>query len=215
MKNFFYFTSLHKIAILVLTLIILTISVATHFLDSDLKTDYDFTEFQEEINALKKTNKPNVKNVPTQKNIFKKHTYTKSKLLKIEINSADTLAFQKLPQIGPFYAKKICKYRQLLGGFYSIKQLNEVYGIDSNRYALIESHVFVDTTLVVRRNINNLDEKELKKHPYISSNLARVINNYVLQHGNFKTIDDLYKIHLIDSHKFRKIVPYFTTNVSH
>ena len=54
--------------------------------------------------------------------------------------------------------------------------------------------------------------KELQTHSYISSKLASVIVNYKHQRGVYKTLSDLTKLHLIDSLKFRKIVPYLTND---
>ena len=217
MKNFFYFNSIHRVAILVLTVVIVSWSFVDNFyFDNHTPQEYDFSQFQEQISHLKKKPKPSKKKYTYKKSTYPKTiSHWKTTPLKVEINSADTAEFEKLPHIGNFFAKRICKYRNLLGGFYSIHQLKEVYGMDSVRFSQFEQYVHVDTILMSIRNINSLDEKELRKHPYISPKLARTINNYRQQHGPFKTMDDLYKIHLIDSHKFRKIVPYFTTHDSH
>ena len=48
---------------------------------------------------------------------------------KISINTVDTAEWKKVPGIGSAYAARIVKYRNLLGGFYEVEQLREVYGI--------------------------------------------------------------------------------------
>ena len=83
------------------------------------------------------------------------NTESISKELKIFINSADTSELKKLKGIGSSYANRIVKYRNLLGGFYSIYQLKEVYGIDENRFQLFEKDVVVDSIDSKRLDINN------------------------------------------------------------
>ena len=52
----------------------------------------------------------------------------------VELNSADSLELLGLKGIGPVFASRILKYRNLLGGFYSVSQLLEVYGFPEETY---------------------------------------------------------------------------------
>ncbi|MDR0796724.1 MAG: helix-hairpin-helix domain-containing protein, partial [Tannerella sp.] len=52
----------------------------------------------------------------------------------VELNSADTTILKKVPGIGSAFANRIVRFRNLLGGFYTVQQLAEVYGIDEERY---------------------------------------------------------------------------------
>lgn len=128
----------------------------------------------------------------------------------VELNSADTTDLKKLIGIGSSFAKRIVKYRELLGGYLSKEQLLEVYGMDSARYFPISENVLVDTTVRTRININSGDFKELLKHPYLNKNQVKAIVNYRKQHGNFKELSDLESIHLLKGEPYRKIAPYFT-----
>lgn len=66
----------------------------------------------------------------------------------VELNSADTTALKMVPGIGSVFAKRIIKYRDLLGGFYSVEQLGEVYGIDEERYEAMKSWFSVDPSVI-------------------------------------------------------------------
>ena len=48
----------------------------------------------------------------------------------VELNSVDTTDLKKIPGIGSAFANRIVRYRDLLGGYYTVQQLAEVYGID-------------------------------------------------------------------------------------
>ncbi len=51
----------------------------------------------------------------------------------VDLNTADSVTLLSLYGIGPSFAKRIMKYRNLLGGFYNKTQLLEVYGFDQDR----------------------------------------------------------------------------------
>ena len=120
--------------------------------------------------------------------------------------------FESLPAIGEVFARRICKYRQLLGGFHSIHQLMEVYGMDSSRLTTIQPYLEIDTIQIKKININSSNIMQLQKHPYISYKTANAIYSYKSQHGVYKTLTDILNIHLINSLKFCKIATYLTTD---
>ena len=47
----------------------------------------------------------------------------------VELNSADTTLLMQVKGIGRGYAKGIIRFRGLTGGFVSIEQLKEIYGM--------------------------------------------------------------------------------------
>lgn len=126
----------------------------------------------------------------------------------VELNSADTAQLQKLYGIGSSFAKRIVKYRELLGGYRKREQVLEVYGMDSARYASIAESLLVDTTYRVRIDINTADFKTLLRHPYLNKNQVNAIVNYRKQHGAFSSVPEMKKIHLIDEETFLKVKPY-------
>ncbi|MCF8277186.1 MAG: helix-hairpin-helix domain-containing protein [Flavobacteriales bacterium] len=128
----------------------------------------------------------------------------------VELNTADTNELIKLRGIGSSYAKRIVKYRELLGGYITKEQLLEVYGMDTARFNPISAFVTVDTTIRERINVNTADVKQLLKHPYINLNQAKAIVNYREQHGAFRSISDLENIHLLKGEPYRKIAAYIT-----
>ena len=97
---------------------------------------------------------------------------------KLELNAADSAALVELRGIGPWYARKILEYREALGGFWSVEQLLEVYGMDEERLAPLRSQVRVDASLVRRLNLRDLPEETLAAHPYIGRSTARSIVRY-------------------------------------
>ena len=130
----------------------------------------------------------------------------------IEINSADELSLQKVKGIGPVYAKRIIAYREKLGGFYSKLQLLEVFGIDTSRYAGIADQIYVDSTRIVKLDLNYSGFKDLLQHPYMEYYFVKSVFEYKDRHGQFDSVAELKKIDLVYNHLYQRISPYFIIN---
>lgn len=127
----------------------------------------------------------------------------------VNINEADTAAWIALPGIGSKLAMRIVTFREKLGGFYSIQQIAETYGIHDSVFQKIKNRLVV-TGEVKRLNVNTATKDELKTHPYIRWQLANAIVEFRNQHGEFKTAEDLKKIALVDEALLQKLTPYLS-----
>jgi len=144
-------------------------------------------------------------------NDFEKKTHTKpeKKVLVVNINEADTSDFIALPGIGGKLAARIVNFRDKLGGFYSVEQVGETYGLPDSTFQKIK--ILLQLSSPVKKfNINTATKDELKSHPYIKWNLANAIVEYRNQHGAYKSLDELKKIALIDEATFERIVHYLS-----
>jgi DNA uptake protein ComE-like DNA-binding protein len=110
---------------------------------------------------------------------------------------------------GLVLAKRIIRYRESLGGFINVEQLRQVYGLDSATVTGLLSHGFIEGNFIPRKlNLNEVDEKLLSNHPYMSKADAKIIVMYRLQHGKFTSLVDLKKIHGIKEGTIDRILPY-------
>ncbi|KOF01703.1 hypothetical protein OB69_15215 [Roseivirga seohaensis subsp. aquiponti] len=127
----------------------------------------------------------------------------------LDINKADSLELQKLRGIGPAYSSRIVKFRQLLGGFSSIDQVKEVFGITDSLYQSIAPQLRVDEAYQpVQININTATFKEINAHPYISYEQTKEIMNTKSKYGKFRSAEDLKRLSLFDSIQIVKLIPY-------
>lgn len=148
--------------------------------------------------------------IATQTDI--QETNEEVKRIEIEINSATTQELTKLYGIGNTLAKRIVKYRKLLGGFYSIAQLNEVYGLKPETIKNIEQNIVFETDRIRKININFASERDLSKHIYINYELAEKIVEYRTKKGSYNSIETLINENITDRKTFEKIKHYITTN---
>lgn len=126
----------------------------------------------------------------------------------IEVNSADSARLTMIRGIGPSFARRITRYRERLGGFYSKEQLNEVFGIDEAKYAEIKDGIAVDGRHIIKLNINTATFDQLRRFPYLSFKQMNAILEYHNQHGDYEAVADLKNIAILDDGILRKIGPY-------
>lgn len=123
----------------------------------------------------------------------------------LELNTADSAALVSLDGIGPAYASRILKYRNLLGGFIQVEQLKEVYGMNDALYEKLKPCVFVVNANIRKLNPAKDDFKTLNRHPYLSYEITRSIFEWRKKTSitalNFKDI-------LNDPELYARLLPY-------
>lgn len=127
----------------------------------------------------------------------------------VDLNRADSLTLQRVPGIGPTFARRIVKYRELLGGFREVGQLQEVYGITPERYAALSPWFRADTSLLVRRDLNQLSFKEMLRHPYIDYGQARALSNLIRRKGRVNNWDEVRLLDEFPETAIHKLDAYF------
>ena len=130
----------------------------------------------------------------------------KEKVL-IDLNKADTLELIKLKGIGPAYSRRIFKYRNLLGGFATVDQLKEVYGLQEETIESIKQEIFLNSAEIKKININKGSFSDLTAHPYINKNLADYIIKYRSKKP-FTALEELKESFLVEDDLYRKLAPY-------
>jgi competence protein ComEA len=128
----------------------------------------------------------------------------------IEINTADTAAFIRLPGIGPTLASRILKFREKLGGFYAIEQIRETFGLADSTFQKIRPLLRVSPTEVKKIRINTADKETLQAHPYIRYTIANAIISYRNQHGPFNSPEALKNVMLITDEVLNRLNPYIS-----
>jgi len=140
--------------------------------------------------------------------IFPKYI-TKSKKERVsvlELNNADSVHLLEIPGIGPVFASRIIRYRNLLGGYYSVGQLKEIYGMREENFTAVAQYFTADPLLLKIFNINFATIQELGRHPYIGFRTARKICNLRDKKGKFSSPEDLSAVVASDS--LKRLIPY-------
>lgn len=91
----------------------------------------------------------------------------------VELNSATVEELQSLPGIGPVLSARTIKYRESLGGFFSVDQWRSVYGLDSLVFVANKSRVHVDVDLLQPMCLDTMSFASLTAHPSFDFLAAR------------------------------------------
>ncbi|MHC1707970.1 MAG: helix-hairpin-helix domain-containing protein [Bacteroidales bacterium] len=125
-----------------------------------------------------------------------------------DLNQADSLDLLSLPGIGPYFAKAILRYREILGGYVSVNQLLEIYGMNKEKLDKLKPKLKLDTTGLRKLPVNAADFKTILKHPYCNYLIAKSLINFRQQYGKITQMDELLKSGIMPDSTYRKMLPY-------
>lgn len=144
---------------------------------------------------------------------YKNDAYTsfpkKEKLAVIDINQATQEDLIKINGIGEAISARILKYKESLGGFVSMEQMKDIWGLSPEVIEKLNSHFKILAVSNVKKiDINNASVKELSQFPYFNYQQARQIVTFRSMNGDFKNIQDLTKIKGLSIEKANIIALY-------
>lgn len=126
----------------------------------------------------------------------------------IDLNKCDSASLEALPGLGPVLSSRIIKYRNLLGGFAQVSQLNEVYGLSEEIYNIVSGMLKADPADIRKIDINTADYRQLIRLPYFERYEVTSILKYRELSGKIKSCDDLVGNGIITSEKAEKVKWY-------
>lgn len=150
------------------------------------------------------------KNESYSDNIIKNDNYD----FKIEVNSATAEDYEKLYGIGKVFAARIVTFRDKLGGFYSVNQLKDVFGIEDSTFQKFKKNLTIKPVKIHKININTATFEELTANPYFFSTIAKQIIGYRTRVKPFAAVDDIKNLYFVKDHpeQYDKMLPYVAVN---
>ena len=119
----------------------------------------------------------------------------KEKIVLIDINQASKDDLIKIYGIGEAISLRILKQKESLGGFVSMEQMKDVWGLSPEVIENLNTHFKVSVLPNFKKiDINNASLKELSQFYYFRYALAKEIVTYRSMRGNINNIEDLTKI---------------------
>ena len=138
--------------------------------------------------------------------------YVADVLIKLNLNEVNEEEVQCVSGIGPVFAKRIIKYRKLLGGYVDVSQLHDIYGMDSSRFQQISPYFEVTLDSIHTISLNKASYRQLLRHPYISKSVAASICDYRKLHGSYHSVEELKSKGIISDSLFQNIYLYFAAD---
>ena len=122
----------------------------------------------------------------------------------VALNEADTAQLKRIPGVGSGIAKMIVAYRNRLGGFVRLEQLQEIPHVDTclNKWFVVQGTPFRK----IRVNKDGLDK--LRNHPYMDFYKAKAILEYRRKRGNIKGLSRLSLFEEFTEKDLQRLSPY-------
>lgn len=145
--------------------------------------------------------------------------YPKQSTPIIDINTATVSDWEALPGIGPVLANRIVRYRDKLGGFTQLAQVQKTYGISDSLFNQLAPYLQLNSLEAIKipstqaadsvnkkPNINKATVAQLMAVS-VPEEIAKAIVLYRKQYGPYERITDLKKIVFISEPVFEQIAP--------
>jgi DNA uptake protein ComE-like DNA-binding protein len=188
--------------------------------DSLFAVIYPLVRIEESYIQAAKNRPTNIKKeqfTPSSDESFRKektdsgfNDYQKEVNVAVELNTADSATLTRLPGIGPVFAGRIVRFRKSLGGYSSVGQLLEVYGMREENFKRFKDNVTADTVQIKQIRINFADVYDLEHHPYISGSQAKRIVDHRSANGPFRSLSELEEKGIFDKPSLDRIKCYLT-----
>jgi competence protein ComEA len=126
----------------------------------------------------------------------------------VNINTVDSAGLLLLPGIGPVFAGRIVRYRNLLGGYVSTDQLLEVYGLSPETIEFITPMLYTDTTDLIQIRVNTAGFRDLLRHPYLEYEGVKALVKYRDMEGSIRSLNEIIEHNLLTDTTLERIHPY-------
>ena len=125
-------------------------------------------------------------------------------LTKVDVNTADTAMLRRIPGVGAKISEAIVRYREKLGGFYSVEQLREIKMVSPELLEWME----VSSPNVQKILVNEASFQALNSHPYISYEQTKALLQYIRLYGKVKDEQALLETGIFTKEELERLRPY-------
>jgi DNA uptake protein ComE-like DNA-binding protein len=200
-RVFLSFSKKERTGIVILLIIaMLTWVIPYFFAEDEIPEDalrFTPVELQEKIVLLKeRATYRRYADTSVRYPVYEKEQYIKTKvpIQMVDINQADSVAWERLPGMG---------------------QMKEVYGISDSLIHFLQPQLVLKKDFSPRKlKINEADYSILRKHPYITHTMAKILLSYRKQHGSIENEKTLMEINGLDPAEMKKLLPYLNFDQS-
>lgn len=126
----------------------------------------------------------------------------------LDLNAVDSLTLLRVPGIGPAFAHRILSLRSRLGGYYTVLQLQEVYGMDADRF--VQLRPWFAVRMPPRQHpLSALRADSLPWHPYLNRAQLQGLRLGVLREGRRLSWRHLRQSPAFSREDSIRLAPYF------
>lgn len=127
----------------------------------------------------------------------------------IDLNLSDSTTLMLVPGIGSSFARRIIGLRTRLGGFYTVLQLQEVYGMTPDRYRDIKPY-FVIGNPPQKIDLATMPYDSIPRHPYLSFDQRNAIERILFRDGKLRGWQQIGMLECFTKQDSVRLSHYFT-----
>lgn len=135
--------------------------------------------------------------------------YKEEEQLVMELNTANFNDLMRIRGMEPGIAGRIVNYRELIGGFYSIDQLKEVYGMTDSIRKMLVSAIVIDTSMIETFSPGSASYSDLLRHPYLGKKDVSRIFSLKDYYGDSLSFEHIIQNKILPESTLIRIRPYF------
>src|SRR5690606_1614880 len=125
------------------------------------------------------------------------------------ISKASIYDLMKIEGMTEELARSVYNLKFSLGGYTEISQIQLAEGMTNEIYQKIIPFLELPNPIVFKKiKINEAEYYDFLKHPMIDKNLANSLVMIRMQHGSYKSLEDIKKSALINEELYNKLAPY-------
>lgn len=126
----------------------------------------------------------------------------------LDLNTVDSLTLIRVPGIGPAFSHRILALRRQLGGYYTVLQLQEVYGMDEDKFLSLKGWFRIGRSPRTYR-LDSLISGDIPRHPYLSYTQVKSLNRLISRHGRIMRWSTLMRDPAFSRDDSIRLSPYF------
>ena len=154
---------------------------------------------------------PEFRRKTAEENIVSKKAFS-APLSKADLNTATAEDLQQVNGIGEKLSARIVNYRNILGGFRSNIQLQDVYGLSPEVVERVLQQFETKDSPGEKLDLNEVSLMQLVGLPYFNYEQARAIIKYREEVGEIQNLQELTLIKDFPAEKLDRIALYLTIN---
>lgn len=131
-------------------------------------------------------------------------------IIKVDLNHCDTSDIMRIPLFGSKRAQKLVEYRESLGGFHSLSQLQEIFILQNIDTLHFEKYFTISQGNIKKIAINRAEYQELIQHPYFDAYLVKSVLHYRQKRGIIHNIEDFRQATNAYGELLKKVEPYLS-----
>ena len=131
----------------------------------------------------------------------------------IPVNKASFAELMKIPELSPRLAGRIINYRDLLGGYYSLDQMDEVYGMTDSMKIILQDFLVIDQDNILKISLRESDFATMLRHPYLEKLHVKKFFDLKDFYGDSISLKHIRNNRIFPDSILKRIEPYLQDSI--